>query len=161
MSAAIAEPDQPIAATVAEIICDLLQDGAIDIAETLEIRCSRLATRPTKLRLVRAARWPNRGAHGTLPTRSSPPLRRTVPERIIMGTTLAPAFASRPKPKRGLAAGLEDLMRTLSDVLFDSYRPELHYMRGPGPKWYAKHGVPIGAGTYCRHARRSPRRGSG
>ena len=24
--------------------------------------------------------------------------------------------------------------------LFDSYRPELHYMRGPGPKWHAKHG---------------------
>ena len=23
--------------------------------------------------------------------------------------------------------------------LFDSYRPELHYMRGPGPKWHAKH----------------------
>lgn len=22
---------------------------------------------------------------------------------------------------------------------FDTYRPELHYMRGPGPKWYAKH----------------------
>ena len=21
----------------------------------------------------------------------------------------------------------------------DSYRPERHYMRGPGPKWYAKH----------------------
>jgi hypothetical protein len=21
----------------------------------------------------------------------------------------------------------------------DSYRPELHYMRGPGPKWHAKH----------------------
>jgi hypothetical protein len=21
----------------------------------------------------------------------------------------------------------------------DSYRPELHYMRGPGPKWRAKH----------------------
>ena len=21
----------------------------------------------------------------------------------------------------------------------DSYRPELHYMRGPGPKWQAKH----------------------
>ena len=20
-----------------------------------------------------------------------------------------------------------------------TYRPELHYMRGPGPKWYAKH----------------------
>jgi hypothetical protein len=23
--------------------------------------------------------------------------------------------------------------------LFDSYQPELHYMRGPGPKWHAKH----------------------
>jgi hypothetical protein len=22
---------------------------------------------------------------------------------------------------------------------FDPYRPELHYMRGPGPKWLAKH----------------------
>jgi hypothetical protein len=21
----------------------------------------------------------------------------------------------------------------------DNYRPELHYMRGPGPKWHAKH----------------------
>jgi hypothetical protein len=21
----------------------------------------------------------------------------------------------------------------------DTYRPELHYMRGPGPKWRAKH----------------------
>jgi hypothetical protein len=29
----------------------------------------------------------------------------------------------------------------ISTVLFDSYRPELHYMRGPGPKWRAKHGV--------------------
>jgi hypothetical protein len=24
--------------------------------------------------------------------------------------------------------------------LFDHYRPELHYMRGPGPKWLEKHG---------------------
>ena len=24
-------------------------------------------------------------------------------------------------------------------ALFDSYRPELHYMRGPGPKWHEKH----------------------
>jgi len=22
------------------------------------------------------------------------------------------------------------------------YRPERHYMRGPGPKWRAKHGLP-------------------
>lgn len=23
--------------------------------------------------------------------------------------------------------------------LFGGYRPELHYMRGPGPKWHEKH----------------------
>ena len=27
----------------------------------------------------------------------------------------------------------------LFHALFDAYRPELHYMRGPGPKWRAKH----------------------
>jgi hypothetical protein len=26
----------------------------------------------------------------------------------------------------------------LIDSMFDPYRPELHYMRGPGPKWHAK-----------------------
>lgn len=25
---------------------------------------------------------------------------------------------------------------------FNPYRPELHYMRGPGPAWRAKHGLP-------------------
>ena len=25
---------------------------------------------------------------------------------------------------------------------FDPYRPELHYMRGPGPAWRAKHAAP-------------------
>lgn len=25
------------------------------------------------------------------------------------------------------------------DVARNPYRPELHYMRGPGPKWHAKH----------------------
>jgi len=25
--------------------------------------------------------------------------------------------------------------------VFDPYRPELHYMRGPGPRWREKHGV--------------------
>jgi len=30
--------------------------------------------------------------------------------------------------------------RWLRTSLFDPYRPELHYMRGPGPKWQEKHG---------------------
>lgn len=31
--------------------------------------------------------------------------------------------------------GWQRLIRSASD----RYRPELHYMRGPGPKWHAKH----------------------
>jgi hypothetical protein len=27
----------------------------------------------------------------------------------------------------------------LLDLARHPYRPELHYMRGPGPKWHAKH----------------------
>jgi hypothetical protein len=29
--------------------------------------------------------------------------------------------------------------RLLRTSLFDPYHPELHYMRGPGPKWREKH----------------------
>ncbi len=29
--------------------------------------------------------------------------------------------------------------QALTKALFDDYRPELHYMRGPGPKWREKH----------------------
>ncbi|MGH6865383.1 MAG: hypothetical protein ACREDO_04245 [Methyloceanibacter sp.] len=36
------------------------------------------------------------------------------------------------------AAG-HHLWDTLKKTLFDRYRPELHYMRGPGPKWHEKH----------------------
>ena len=38
----------------------------------------------------------------------------------------------------GLLTDFVDLIRTFN-ALFDPYRPELHYMRGPGPKWHAKH----------------------
>jgi hypothetical protein len=42
-----------------------------------------------------------------------------------------------------LATELADIGRTFRS-LFDPYRPELHYMRGPGPKWHAKHDqVPV------------------
>jgi hypothetical protein len=37
-----------------------------------------------------------------------------------------------------LIGELADLIRGLHTV-GDPYRPELHYMRGPGPKWHAKH----------------------
>ena len=33
-------------------------------------------------------------------------------------------------------------LRRLFHDLADHYRPELHYMRGPGPKWREKHAQP-------------------
>ena len=44
----------------------------------------------------------------------------------------------------GLTGDFADLMRALR-TLVDPYRPEEHYMRGPGPKWHAKHDQPDGA----------------
>ena len=38
----------------------------------------------------------------------------------------------------GLGPDFAEFVRTLK-ALFDPYRPELHYMRGPGPKWHAKY----------------------
>jgi hypothetical protein len=47
----------------------------------------------------------------------------------------------------GLAADIADLFRNLAKALLDPYRPELHYMRGPGPRWHAKHDpVPVALG---------------
>jgi hypothetical protein len=43
---------------------------------------------------------------------------------------------------RGTPSVLADVVAFVHDMarsLFDTYRPELHYMRGPGPKWHAKH----------------------
>ena len=42
---------------------------------------------------------------------------------------------------------LQPLLRRLAEIVIhwhrclarNPYRPELHYMRGPGPKWHAKH----------------------
>ena len=40
--------------------------------------------------------------------------------------------------KRGSRGDFAELMRAIR-TLVDPYRPEQHYMRGPGPKWHAKH----------------------
>jgi hypothetical protein len=54
----------------------------------------------------------------------------------------ANSVAGRPA---GLARDFADLVRTIR-ALFDPYRPELHYMRGPGPKWRAKYApTPVAA----------------
>jgi hypothetical protein len=39
-----------------------------------------------------------------------------------------------------MRAAIAALWRSLVKDLFGAYRPERHYMRGPGPKSRAKHG---------------------
>jgi hypothetical protein len=58
-------------------------------------------------------------------------------------TTFSDSYLSNvlmaiPTPKRGLDVATRR-WRWLRTSLFDPYQPELHYMRGPGPKWQEKH----------------------
>jgi hypothetical protein len=46
------------------------------------------------------------------------------------------AQSANVSPAKSFAA-----WQALTNALFDDYRPELHYMRGPGPKWHEKHGL--------------------
>jgi len=52
------------------------------------------------------------------------------------------AQSTNASPAKGFAA-----WQALTKALFDDYRPELHYMRGPGPKWHEKHDLPEIAGA--------------
>lgn len=56
------------------------------------------------------------------------------------------ATASNKSPLVSLA--IASLWRSLRKDLFDTYRPELHYMRGPGPRWRAKHATPTETPDY-------------
>jgi hypothetical protein len=40
---------------------------------------------------------------------------------------------------RNLGTAIAELRRTGVRHMIDPYRPELHYMRGPGPKWREQH----------------------
>ena len=40
---------------------------------------------------------------------------------------------------QGLLKPLAEMFHRLAKDFSDPYRPERHYMRGPGPKWREKH----------------------
>ena len=54
----------------------------------------------------------------------------------LMDATALSCFARKTAESVSDFAGV---VRNLIMDVRDSYRPELHYMRGPGPKWRAKH----------------------
>jgi hypothetical protein len=66
----------------------------------------------------------------------------------IMSTSLSAPAASHAGSSRSVVsplvsplAGFRTFWRQFLVKAFDPYRPELHYMRGPGPAWRAKHGA--------------------
>ena len=58
------------------------------------------------------------------------------PEGVMKQITRG--YARHGKEPR-ILADIADFVQSLARSLFDPYRPELYYMRGPGPKWHAKH----------------------
>jgi hypothetical protein len=56
----------------------------------------------------------------------------------ITSTGLAPARNGNDHSTA--LAGLKAFWREFVAKAFHPYRPELHYMRGPGPAWRAKYG---------------------
>jgi hypothetical protein len=54
----------------------------------------------------------------------------------ITDVTALPGFARKTVES---ASDFANVVRNLIMDVRDSYRPELHYMRGPGPKWRARH----------------------
>jgi hypothetical protein len=57
---------------------------------------------------------------------------------MIATTLSAPAIG---RNGRASSTDFKALWRQFVARAFDPYRPELHYMRGPGPAWHAKHGA--------------------
>ena len=59
-----------------------------------------------------------------------------------MATITSASLSSPAAPassRTRLLADIRAFWRQFFDRAFDPYRPELHYMRGPGPAWRAKH----------------------
>jgi hypothetical protein len=55
-------------------------------------------------------------------------------------------MASKRQKAPGLSRDVAELVGALRSLI-DPYRPELHYMRGPGPRWRAKHAPATPADT--------------
>jgi len=59
----------------------------------------------------------------------------------ITSTSLTAPAISHAGSSGSSLAGFKAFWRQFFAKAFDPYRPELHYMRGPGPAWRAKHGA--------------------
>ena len=60
---------------------------------------------------------------------------------LATGAAISNEFALVAAFAREVGQHLAAAIAERAPGIFDSYRPELHYMRGPGPKWRAKQGL--------------------
>jgi hypothetical protein len=58
----------------------------------------------------------------------------------LLSTSAMPAQPAEQLGGDGLVWEIRQFWRLFFVQAFSPYRPELHYMRGPGPAWRAKHG---------------------
>jgi hypothetical protein len=60
-----------------------------------------------------------------------------------MATITSTSFSNPAisRDERSQPSGFKAFWRQFFARAFDPYRPELHYMRGPGPAWRAKYGA--------------------
>ena len=63
---------------------------------------------------------------------------------IRLASNRSATSAGRANPVAGpsMFLAIAGAWRELRKGLLNTYRPELHYMRGPGPKWREKHCAP-------------------
>ena len=61
--------------------------------------------------------------------------------RVAANRSAPSAGLVKPVDRSPIFPAIADAWRELRKGFIDSYRPELHYMRGPGPKWREKHGA--------------------
>jgi hypothetical protein len=70
----------------------------------------------------------------------------------IVMTSITVASLPEAADSRGLFHEIRKFWREFSGSVFNPYRPELHYMRGPGPAWQAKHaGASIAGSDRIQH----------
>ncbi|WP_426408776.1 hypothetical protein [Bradyrhizobium ganzhouense] len=60
---------------------------------------------------------------------------------MAMIDTHAIAVPADARNTSGLVSEIKGFWKHFFATAFNPYRPELHYMRGPGPAWRAKHGM--------------------
>jgi hypothetical protein len=56
-----------------------------------------------------------------------------------IASSSTPSRSERHDHQPGLVAEIREFWHQFIVAAFHPYRPEQHYMRGPGPAWRAKH----------------------